>query len=219
MSVAHFMTVCILGVLIDWYLPSLVAQPGEAGGGARLQLAHVGRVLVLDGRHVLGLHVLEREVLDGDAGPVLLGPAQRAGLDGLVGGLDVGLEDPQPQARALLHGGGGVEAQRQRQRGGGAGGAGEEVTAGEASIGHGGALLRRDYRPGGPALSRAHDGASTHLTSAKRICTRSRVPGKSGGRGGIRRSATIKSRALRSYAMSPEDRSTSGTLIRPSRTT
>src|SRR5215470_10215172 len=27
MSVAHFMTCCILAFLIDWYLPSLVAQP------------------------------------------------------------------------------------------------------------------------------------------------------------------------------------------------
>jgi len=27
MSVAHFMTCCIFGVLIDWYLPSFVAQP------------------------------------------------------------------------------------------------------------------------------------------------------------------------------------------------
>ena len=57
-------------------------------------------------------------------GAVLLGPALGAGLDGLVGRLDVGLEDPEPEAGALLHGGRGRP--RQRQQGGRPDGPGED---------------------------------------------------------------------------------------------
>src|SRR5262249_31932214 len=72
-------------------------------------------VLVLDGRHVLRLHVLEREVLDGDAAAVLGRPALGARLDGLVGGLDVGLEDPKPQVGGLLLGRRLTRCERQRR--------------------------------------------------------------------------------------------------------
>ena len=111
-----------------------LAHAGKARGRARLELADVGRVLVLDGRHVLRLHVLEREVLHGHLRAVLLRPALRGGFDGLVGGLDVGLENPQPQAGALLDLRRGDARQRERRRG--ADGTGQETSTTEPSVTH-----------------------------------------------------------------------------------
>src|SRR5437879_4030762 len=118
-----------------------LAHPGEACRRARLELADVGRVLVLDGRHVLRLHVLEREVLDGDGAAVLGRPALRARLDGLVGGLDVGLEDPEPQAGGLLLGRRLTRAQRQRRAR-----SDQETTPTHAQVCHGPLPCAREYR-------------------------------------------------------------------------
>jgi len=111
-----------------------LAHAGETSGRARLELADVGCVLVLDGRHVLRLHVLEREVLHGHLGAVLLRPALRGSFDGLVRGLDVGLEDPEAQVGALLDLRRGNPWQRERRRG--ADGTGQETSTTEPSITH-----------------------------------------------------------------------------------
>src|SRR5688572_28550060 len=144
-----------------------LAHAREARGRPRLQLPDVGRVLVLDGGHVLRLHVLEREVLDRHLGAVLLRPSLGGRLDLLVGGLHVGLEDPEPQAGAFLH----LRRRHagQRQRRGGADGAGQEVSSSEPSVPHeappwGGCVeIRpgwREYRPARPAVSRRAAAAS-----------------------------------------------------------
>src|SRR5262249_47147517 len=72
---------------------------------------------------------------DGHRGPVLLGPALGAGLDGLVGRLHVGLEDPQAQVGPLLLGRCRRGLERQRRRGPCR--AGQERPAIHAFTGHG----------------------------------------------------------------------------------
>src|SRR5262249_5925535 len=141
---------------------------------AGLELAHVGGAVVLDGRHVLRLHVLEGEVLDGDRGPVLLRPALGARLDRFVGRLDVGLEDPHPQRGALLHRGGGRP--RQGEGGGGTEGAGEEPAAADGTVEHGVSLLivgdrdrrgrrRRRVAKRASTLGQAHRTVKTGLSA------------------------------------------------------